>query len=252
MCGLAGVIIGEKRRSRKELAELGETFTRLLLLSEYRGPHATGVALVKRDGAYQVVKHPLPARQFVATADYAMLLNAIDDQATVLMGHTRWPTRGSADNPLNNHPLIAGQTLTTHNGHLHGVDALFRRWDLPRHAQVDSELLSQLADRHGGEAGIDLAALCEDLHHLEGHMSAVLVSLAQPETIILLKGNMPLEACRHSRLQAWAYASESAILTRALAGQQGWESVPVPANHALVVITIPKTLLTFIPFTFHE
>ena len=44
MCGLAGVIIGEKRRGRRELDALGETFTRLLLLSEHRGPHATGAA----------------------------------------------------------------------------------------------------------------------------------------------------------------------------------------------------------------
>jgi len=36
MCGLAGVIIGERRRSRRELNALGETFTRLLLLSEHR------------------------------------------------------------------------------------------------------------------------------------------------------------------------------------------------------------------------
>ena len=137
---------------------------------------------MKRDGTCQVVKHPLPARHFVGTADYAMLLDTVDDQVTLLMGHTRWPTRGSECNPLNNHPLVAGQTLTTHNGHLHGVDAWFRRWGLPRHAQVDSELLAQLANRHAGETGIDLTALCENLRHLEGRLSAVLV--ARPNQVL--------------------------------------------------------------------
>lgn len=81
-------------------------------------------------------------------------------------------------------------------------------------------------------------------------MSAVLVSRTQPGTIILLKGNMPLEVRWHPRLQAWAYASESAILTRALAGRNGWESVPVPVNHALVVSALSDTPLKMTPFAF--
>jgi hypothetical protein len=48
-----------------EIDALAETFTRLLLLSEHRGPHATGVAWVKRDGTMQVAKEPLPAHAFV-------------------------------------------------------------------------------------------------------------------------------------------------------------------------------------------
>jgi len=207
--------------------------------------------LVRRDGTCQVVKHPLPARHFVDTAEYALLLDAVDNQVTLLMGHTRWPTRGSAGNPLNNHPLVAGQTLTTHNGHLQGVDAWFRHWGLSRHAQVDSELLAQLADRHAGEAGINMAALCEDLRHLEGRMSAVMVSRTQPGTIILLKGNMPLEVRWHPRLQAWAYASESAILTWALTDMKRWRLVPIPTNHTLVINAFSEHQPTLVSFIFN-
>lgn len=250
MCGLAGIILGQKRRSQRELDQIGESFTRLLLLSEHRGPHATGAAWVKTDGACQVVKHPLPARQFVHTAEYATLLNAVDAQVTLLMGHTRWPTRGSEYNPLNNHPLVAGRTLTTHNGHLKGVDSWFRHWGLPRKAEVDSELLAQLADRHTGDSGINLTALYHDLRHLEGRMSAVLVARTDPQTIILLKGNMPLEVRWHRRLRAWAYASEAPILTRALADNEGWKTVTVPAYHALVANTLSDIPLNLIPFAF--
>ena len=42
MCGLAGVIFGNKRRRAEEREYLAWLFTRLLLLSEERGPHATG------------------------------------------------------------------------------------------------------------------------------------------------------------------------------------------------------------------
>lgn len=234
----------------RELDRIGETFTRLLLLSEHRGPHATGAAWVKTNGACQVVKQPLPARQFVHSTEYTTLLDAVDAQVTLLMGHTRWPTRGSEYNPLNNHPLVAGQTLTAHNGHLKGVDSWFRHWGLPRQAEVDSELLAQLASRHTGDGGIDLTTLCQHLRHLEGRMSAVLIARTDPQTVILLKGNMPLEVRWYRRLRAWAYASEADILTRALAGRGDWETVPVPANHAVVISAMSDTPLALNPFTF--
>jgi len=44
MCGLAGVIFGKKQRRAEEQDHLAWLFTRLLLLSEERGPHATGAA----------------------------------------------------------------------------------------------------------------------------------------------------------------------------------------------------------------
>jgi hypothetical protein len=61
---------------------------------------------------------------------------------------------------------------------------------------------------------------------------------------------MPLEVRWHRNLQVWTYASEAAILTRALAGQGGWETVTVPANHALVINTLSDTQLALTPFTF--
>jgi amidophosphoribosyltransferase len=250
MCGLAGLICGDKRRSRNELEKLVDIFTRLLLFSEHRGPHATGAAWVKTDGAYLVVKHPLPAQQFVCTADYNMLLNGVNEQVTLLLGHTRWPTRGSELDPSNNHPLLAGHTLTTHNGHIKGVDAWFRRWGLPRQAEVDSELLAQLACRHASDKGINLEALCHNLSQLKGRMSAVLVDCMQPTCVILLKGNMPLEVYWHPQMRVWAYASEAGILGQAQDNEPRWERVPFPVNHALVVNTMRDASIMFIPFAF--
>jgi len=135
------MILVPKRRSRREVDHLVESFTRLLICSENRGPHVTGVAWVKGDGTYQVEKAALPARDFVGTLRYALWTDMIDAQTTLLMGHTRWPTRGSALNPDNNHPLAipreGGSILLTHNGHLTGVDRLFTQYQLPRTAQVD-------------------------------------------------------------------------------------------------------------------
>ena len=52
MCGLAGVIFGNKRRRAEEWEYLAWLFTRLLVLCEERGPHATGAAWLDADGGH--------------------------------------------------------------------------------------------------------------------------------------------------------------------------------------------------------
>ena len=76
------------------------------------------------------------------------------------MGHTRWPTRGDVRNNFNNHPLRCLDCLGTANGTITNADALFRRFRLRRHAEVDSELIFRLANRLTGENGqIDVERL---------------------------------------------------------------------------------------------
>jgi glucosamine 6-phosphate synthetase-like amidotransferase/phosphosugar isomerase protein len=259
MCGLAGMILAPKKRSRREVDQLVESFTRLLICSEHRGPHATGVAWMKADGTYQVEKAPLPAREFVDTWRYAAWADGVDAQSALLMGHTRWPTRGSELNPNNNHPLevpypgdgVTGSVLLTHNGHLTGVDRLFTQYQLPRIAQVDSEFLVQLAAKHWALDVLDLRMFLRDLRSIEGRMSAVLVGTSQPETIYLFKGNQPLEVVYHPRDRVLCYASEASILMRALGVSSGWDVIPVPAGRVLVVNPSQLTKIPQLPFTFH-
>jgi len=255
MCGLAGMILAPKRRSRREMDRLVESFTRLLICSEHRGPHATGVALVKDDGTYKVEKAPLPARDFVGTLRYAVWADDIDAQTTLLMGHTRWPTRGSELNPNNNHPLVVarenGSVLLTHNGHLTGVDRLFAQYQLPRIAQVDSEFLVQLAAKHWTPEGLNLRMFLHDLRGIEGRMSAVLVATSQPETIYLFKGNQPLEVVYHARDRVLCYASETSILVRALGVSGEWEKQPVSYGSVSTICVSKLTHRQELPFTFH-
>jgi len=226
-----------------------DLFTRLLLFSEHRGPYATGAAWVKMDGTYRIEKAPLPARQFIQTACYADSLNEITDDITVLMGHTRWPTRGSIHNPTNNHPLWAAPILLTHNGVVAEVQRHFRRLQLPRTAEVDSELLLRLAQHHAGVNGLDVPAFLTDVEPLDGRMSLALVATTRPEELILLKGNMPLEVRIHPDRQVLCYASEARILDIALAGDAGWQPLPLVRGEGLIVNTQAWTLQR-VPFVF--
>ena len=233
MCGLTGLLLEHRSRSPRTMRDIGEVFTRLLLLSEHRGPHATGVAWVNAAGEYQVIKHPMPARSFIQTPDYLAWLDALDGDVTCLLGHTRWPTRGSIHNPTNNHPVCCPPVLLCHNGSIPDVERHFRRLNLPRLAQVDSELLARIAQRHAGEQGIDIHAFLADLTALDGRMSLAMVATSQPTTCILLKGNMPLDVWHHRRRGLIAYASEERILRMALQ-DKGWQAVEIGAGHGLV------------------
>jgi len=234
MCGLAGVIFGRKRRRAEEREHLAWLFTRLLVMSEGRGPHATGVAWLNRDGEHRLFKRPVSAGQFVIDKTFHEVLAGIDNRTTVLLGHTRWRTRGDERINRNNHPIRAGDVIGTHNGTIYNADYLFRRFKLPRFAQVDSELLFRLAARAARSGQMDVAWFKERLRRCRGQITAVLASRLDPETILVLKGNKPLELRINRRHRAVLYASDPAFLDAVLAEERGWRELPVPAMSLIV------------------
>ena len=256
MCGLAGIIPAQRRRSQKELDQIKETFTRLLVLSEHRGPYATGAASVRADGDINVLKRPVRARDFVRLPAYQEWLETIGRDTTYLMGHTRWPTRGSVLNPDNNHPLVSDPrseitVAVTHNGSLFEPDRHFRRLGLPRSAEVDSELLLRIAERHANALGLDIDGFLSDIEQLDGLMSAVLVVGSSPGEIILLKGNRPLEVRYHPELEMIAYASESEVLDSALT-LDGWQEISLAHLEGLLIHAADDLLLERFKFRFGE
>jgi len=215
MCGLAGVILGRKRRRRDELRTIAAAFTELLLLDQERGTDAAGVVVIRRDGTYKLFKRPGPAARLVADKLYWRVLD-LDNKVTVLLGHTRRKTLGSERDNRNNHPIVVCRRVCgTHNGHLSNAYGLARRLSLKRRAQVDSEVLFRLIarSRHDRELKA-LLTLCR------GSISAAFVRLSEAGGLRLLKGNMPLEATYVPRLRSVFYASEAWMLRAALDGQR--------------------------------
>lgn len=262
MCGLTGILISNRRRSKRELHDIAGMFTRLLVGSEHRGPHATGAALIGADGNHIVTKAPVPASQFVTSRDYRQLINRVDDSTTCLMGHTRWPTRGSHLENANNHPLVSGggpsvrgqwndgcTCLITHNGHISNHEALSHALKLRREAQVDSEVILRLAERNLTQSGIDPVGLTEDLSLCRGKLSAVIVATHDPSKIFLVKGNQPLEARYHEGHGLIAYASEAQILDSAIVSGTGWEPIEIPPWNLVVVDTRVMIPLHAYPIT---
>ena len=63
----------------------------------------------------------------------------------------------------------------------------------------------------------------------------MLVSIRDPGSILLLKGNKPLELWYHPRYQVFAYASESRFLDATFGDDADWEPLPLAPMRALVL-----------------
>ena len=252
MCGQLGLLRINPSNTPEALVSARNLFTHLLLLSEHRGPLASGAAWLDTSGRHQIHKAPLPASDFIAAAGYADWLGSIPSTAVLLMGHTRWPTMGSHRVSHNNHPLVdngrsgpsgqpsrsaQGTILVTHNGHIPNVAACFGHFGLPRRWEVDSELLLRLARRHVTSHGIDIPALLADIEQCPGHIAAVAAWAAHPETVLFIRRDRPLFLAFHARRRLVAYASERGILETALAGQDCWRLRGLRENTALHVRT---------------
>jgi len=153
----------------------------------------------------------------------------------VASGHTRCRIRGDERINRNNHPIRAGDVIGTHNGTIYNADYLFRRFKLPRFAQVDSELLFRLAARAARSGQMDVEWFKERLRRCRGQITAVLASRLDPETILVLKGNKPLALRAHRRYRVVLYASDPAFLDTVQADERGWRELPVPAMSMVVL-----------------
>ena len=152
-----------------------------------------------------------------------------------MLGHTRWRTRGDEQVNGNNHPIRAEDILGTHNGTIYNANYLFRRFKLRRFAEVDSELLCRLAGRAARGGPIDTVRFKDRLRFCRGQMAAVLASRLDPETIVVLKGNKPLELRFHPRHRAVLYASDAACLDAVLDEERGWCELSIPPMSLMVV-----------------
>jgi amidophosphoribosyltransferase len=228
MCGLAGLILGERQRTAAELKHLTSLFTRLLVISRQRGPHATGVAWLNHDGQHRLFKRPMPAEEFVEHKSYPLVLAGVDSRTTVLLGHTRWRTRGDEHINRNNHPIRAGHVIGTHNGTIYNADDLFRRYRLSRFADVDSEVLFRMAAKNITRDGnIDIAQFMTRLRQCRGPIAAVLASRSDPRTVLMLRGNNPLKLRWNPRACVILYASDTSYLNAVLARERGWRELPL-------------------------
>ena len=228
MCGLTGVIFGRKRRRVTEREYLADLFTGLLELNEARGPHATGATWVNRDGEHALIKQPMRASAFVREDDYGDFLGGIDNKTTLLMGHTRWRTRGCERNNRNNHPIRALDVIGAHNGTIYNAEWLATRFRMRLQTEVDSEVLVRTMASCWGPGGLQVNRFCARLGYFEGQISAAFACKEDPTRVVIIKGNKPLAFRYYRKARVVLYSSLEEHLDEVIADEPGWRDLDIP------------------------
>lgn len=173
MCGITGLVfLKGVKRSPAIMRQLRFFMDELLIETQDRGEHATGVASFRRNGEYDFHKKKGNAVLMTTTdEEYRKVIDALSPtKSSVLISHTRYLTKGSAENNDNNHPFDIGCVVGIHNGSLRNDDELFKIYesDFKRIGTVDSEVIYQMFNHYGKEMkNFDYATVKRVLE--EGH-----------------------------------------------------------------------------------
>ena len=230
MCGQCGIILGKKRRTRKELEALGNMFTSLLQCNERRGRDAIGIYVADKDGIGKILKAPVSAIHLTESSQYRNAIQEVSNRTVALIGHTRWQTVGTPMINENNHPISTTYCVGTHNGTISNHDELFRKHGWQRIGQVDSEVIFRCADDCIDEIGkLNMREFSEKLREFRGTMSFILHNRQEPNVVYIGIGNMPLCLRYHARLRCLFYSSELMPLMMTPKEYKGWRLLSLSA-----------------------
>jgi len=156
MCGINGMtFLKGVKRDANTMRAIRHLFDELLIETQDRGEHATGISVHRRDGSYDFHKAKGTAWDMTTNdATYRQIIDAIDGRKTAtIISHTRQLTKGTADNNDNNHPFDIGCVVGIHNGSIRtgNDDELFKIYenDFKRIGEVDSEVIYQMLNLYG-------------------------------------------------------------------------------------------------------
>ena len=228
MCGIAAILLQPQTRTPEQLQEIRKVFTENLLFNEIRGQAATGAVVIQADGTAFLHKLPVTATELVKTKGYQDLLAVVDSNTTLLLGHTRHPTKGDPNLALNNHPIKVGPVFGVHNGHIDNDDLLFAEYGFPRQAEVDSEIIFQLLKDFPPFKCNDeyLSMVQSHLSLLRGEFTFLSCDLRVPTKVLVTKHMKPLSTHYHEGWNALIFSSRYLYLRKIFGRKVVLENLP--------------------------
>ena len=172
---------------------------------EERGTHATGIAY-NWGGDLRIIKKGLPAHQAKLTPM---------GSPTVIMGHTRFTTKGSEKDNYNNHPFMGhlsnSRFALAHNGVLYNDEWLRKSEKLPEtKIKTDSYIAVQLIEKNNALSFDSLKDMAEKV---EG--SFTFTAMDEEDNLYIVKGDNPMCIYRFPDKGFYLYASTKDILDKA-------------------------------------
>ena len=210
MCGIGG-IYRVNRNARIDSTTMNTLFKAI----ESRGKHAAGVAWICKDSdnKIQVFKQPVKSSVLV---NQGITKKLVGELINCVLFHTRFATKGSIHDNKNNHPIVSGDIVMTHNGWFTNDEEVWESLETPRKAMVDSEAMAASLHEHDAQWAFD---------ELDGPASIAWIDANEPSRVNLLtNGENPLVIGRLKNGNiAWA-STESHF--RQLPFENYWEAKP--------------------------
>lgn len=214
MCSILGTVFLSDHKVT-DTDRTKEVLRKLLLESMARGRSSTGLAYVKSHDI-TVIKKDVSAAKFVALNDYSRVadefidMGKTNDRLFSIIGHCRFPTKGSETNNDNNHPIICGDVVGVHNGCIGNDDELFKNFSnvISRKAQVDSEIIFALINNFSNISTPIDKAITRASSYLTGSYACAMVHRKHPHLTWLFRHNNPCEVIyfKESGVLIWASA----------------------------------------------
>ena len=204
MCGIAGFCI-----NREEHIDARALAKSLLQGIEVRGKDATGAAWYNgKDKEMYYIKAPKRAQDFCRNE-----LWRLPSGVKNVILHTRWATQGSPKNETNNHPIVIGNLVGVHNGHIsNDKDILKFARDYYGHkriGEVDSEAAFAIA-KYSPEPLNDFA------NTLNGRAALAWIDGDRPRELNLTRVTGSPVAVAQTKMGSFIFASTKPILEKAM------------------------------------
>ena len=143
MCGLFGFAKREGWQSEAQLDRIEDVVSNLTWESVVRGNHSTGFAIASKSDK-MVYKTLKASDQLVCSSDWYKVLDKVDVDTTVFMGHVRFATTGDVTKK-NAHPFVKGSVIGAHNGIIDNHQSISS--EIGKKVDVDSEVIFGLLNK---------------------------------------------------------------------------------------------------------
>lgn len=184
MCGIGALVLGKKKRSKKEFRLIRESFEDLMVATQVRGHHATGAFVVNKSGI-KFYKVPLPASQAIKQEGWRKLMGDINEETVAVVGHVRFATQGDPDENENNHPILNGSIIGVHNGIIINDDEICT--EHPYDEEVDSAAIFALFAAHSRKSRLSTGSIAKSLEELEGDFAIIAADTRRKDSIFLAR-----------------------------------------------------------------
>lgn len=231
MCAILGLGLFRGHTFKNDdKAMLRDLFDEMFRNAELSGPKATGVA-ISQEKRISVLKKAMKSTLFVQRNDYKELfeehldLESKNNRTLSILGHCRYPTKGSENNNNNNHPIVANHIIGIHNGMISNDDSIFSRWRgiFTRDAEVDTEIIFKLLAHFttvGAASGhpvyTSAQAIKNTVSTLTGSLACAAVNARKPYSLYLFRKDTPIRIRYWPESKLLLFATRESIIEDAV------------------------------------